>query len=91
MPPPRLDAVGSAIFHASQMILYTLMPLAITTLVLGLDPVAAGIGGLLAVFNSVFHFASFVSLIGPGPTLPLGTSHLSASDQRLIHRPKRLE
>jgi sterol desaturase/sphingolipid hydroxylase (fatty acid hydroxylase superfamily) len=59
--PRRLDVASAFIFHPSEMVFYTLMPLALTTLVLGLDPVAAGIVGLLGVFNTVFQHANLAT------------------------------
>jgi sterol desaturase/sphingolipid hydroxylase (fatty acid hydroxylase superfamily) len=55
--PRRLDVASAAIFHPSEMVLYTVLPLAVTTLLLGLDPLAAAIVGLLATFNAVFQHA----------------------------------
>lgn len=59
--PNRLDVASAAIFHPSEMAFYTLMPLAVTTFVLGLDPVAAGLVGLLGMFNAVFQHASIAT------------------------------
>lgn len=59
--PNRLDVASAAIFHPSEMAFYTLMPLAVTTLVLGLDPVAAGLVGLLGAFNTVFQHANIAT------------------------------
>jgi sterol desaturase/sphingolipid hydroxylase (fatty acid hydroxylase superfamily) len=59
--PRRLDVASAFIFHPSEMVFYTLMPLAVTTLVLGLDPVAAGIVGLLGVLNTVFQHANLAT------------------------------
>jgi sterol desaturase/sphingolipid hydroxylase (fatty acid hydroxylase superfamily) len=55
--PRRLDVASASIFHPSEMVLYTLLPLTVTTLVLGLQPLAAAIVGLLATFNAVFQHA----------------------------------
>jgi sterol desaturase/sphingolipid hydroxylase (fatty acid hydroxylase superfamily) len=55
--PRRLDVASASIFHPSEMVVYTLLPLFVTTLVLGLDPLAAAIVGLLATFNAVFQHA----------------------------------
>lgn len=55
--PRRLDVASASIFHPSEMVLYTLLPLAVTTLVLGLDPLAAALVGLVATFNAVFQHA----------------------------------
>jgi sterol desaturase/sphingolipid hydroxylase (fatty acid hydroxylase superfamily) len=59
--PRRLDVASSLVFHPSEMVFYTLMPLVVTTLVLGIDPVAAGIVGLLGVFNGVFQHANIAT------------------------------
>jgi sterol desaturase/sphingolipid hydroxylase (fatty acid hydroxylase superfamily) len=59
--PRRLDVASAFIFHPSEMVFYTLMPLAVTVLVLGLDPLAAGIVGLLGVVNSVFQHANIAT------------------------------
>jgi sterol desaturase/sphingolipid hydroxylase (fatty acid hydroxylase superfamily) len=59
--PKRLDVASAFVFHPSEMIFYTLMPLAVTTLVLGLDPVAAGIVGLLGVINAVLQHANLAT------------------------------
>ena len=59
--PNRLDVASSAIFHPSEMAFYTLMPLGVTTLVLGLDPLAAGIVGLLGVIDAVFQHANIAT------------------------------
>lgn len=59
--PRRLDVASAAIFHPHEMAFYTLMPLAVTTLVLGLDPLAAAIVGLAGVFNAVFQHANIAT------------------------------
>lgn len=59
--PNRLDVASAAVFHPSEMAFYTLMPLAVTTFVLGLDPVAAGLVGLLGMFNAVFQHANIAT------------------------------
>lgn len=51
--PLRVDIPGSVLFHPTEIIVYTLIPLAITVLVLGLDPLAAAIVGY------VFSLAAF--------------------------------
>jgi sterol desaturase/sphingolipid hydroxylase (fatty acid hydroxylase superfamily) len=56
--PRRLDVASAFIFHPSEMVFYTLMPLAVTTLVLGIDPLAAAIVGLLGVVNAVAQHAN---------------------------------
>jgi sterol desaturase/sphingolipid hydroxylase (fatty acid hydroxylase superfamily) len=59
--PRRLDVSSSAIFHPTEMIFYTLMPMAVTTVVLGIDPLAASIVGLLSTFNTVFQHINVVT------------------------------
>lgn len=59
--PKRLDVSSAAIFHPTEMVFYTLMPLAVTTLVLGLDPLAAGFVGLISTFNAVFQHANLAT------------------------------
>jgi sterol desaturase/sphingolipid hydroxylase (fatty acid hydroxylase superfamily) len=56
--PRRLDAVGAFVFHPTEAAAYTLMGAAVNMIVLGLDPVAASIVGLLGVFNAVFQHAN---------------------------------
>ncbi|HEY8009535.1 MAG TPA: sterol desaturase family protein [Rudaea sp.] len=51
--PLRVDIAGSMLFHPLETVVYTLIPLAITVLVLGLDPLAAAIVGY------VFSLAAF--------------------------------
>jgi sterol desaturase/sphingolipid hydroxylase (fatty acid hydroxylase superfamily) len=56
--PHRLDAAGAFVFHPSEAAAYTLMGVAVNVMLLGLDPVAASIVGLLGVFNAVFQHAN---------------------------------
>jgi len=56
--PRRLDALGAFVFHPTEAAAYTLMGAAVNVIVLGLDPVAAAIVGLLGVFNAVFQHAN---------------------------------
>jgi sterol desaturase/sphingolipid hydroxylase (fatty acid hydroxylase superfamily) len=56
--PRRLDATGAFVFHPTEMVAYTVLGLAVNAVVLGLDPVAASIVGLLGVFNAVFQHAN---------------------------------
>ncbi|WP_332764720.1 sterol desaturase family protein [Phenylobacterium sp.] len=53
--PSRVDISGSMLFHPLEMIVFTLMSLATSTLVLGLDPLAAGITGYVAAFYGMFQ------------------------------------
>jgi sterol desaturase/sphingolipid hydroxylase (fatty acid hydroxylase superfamily) len=59
--PQRLDVSSAAIFHPSEMAFYTLMPLVITTTVLGIEPVATALVGLLSTFNAVFQHANLAT------------------------------
>lgn len=56
--PRRLDAAGAFVFHPTEMAAYTLLGTALNVFVLGLDPMAASIVGLLGVFNAVFQHAN---------------------------------
>lgn len=56
--PNRLDVSSAAIFHPTEMVFYTLMPLTVTTLLLGLEPLAAALVGLLTTFNAVLQHAN---------------------------------
>jgi sterol desaturase/sphingolipid hydroxylase (fatty acid hydroxylase superfamily) len=56
--PRRLDAAGAFVFHPTEAAAYTLMGVAVNAMVLGLDPLAASIVGLLGVFNAVFQHAN---------------------------------
>jgi sterol desaturase/sphingolipid hydroxylase (fatty acid hydroxylase superfamily) len=56
--PRRLDATGAFVFHPSEAAAYTLMGVAVNVMLLGLDPVAASIVGLLGVVNAVFQHAN---------------------------------
>lgn len=53
--PARLDMPGSVFFHPFDAILQSTVSLAAATFVLGLDPLAAGIVGYVAVFYSLFQ------------------------------------
>jgi sterol desaturase/sphingolipid hydroxylase (fatty acid hydroxylase superfamily) len=50
--------LGAFVFHPTEAAAYTLMGAAVNVSVLGLDPVAAAIVGLLGVFNAVFQHAN---------------------------------
>lgn len=53
--PQRVDIPGAVLFHPSEIVVYTLIPLAITVIVLGLDPLAAAITGYLFTFAGLFQ------------------------------------
>lgn len=53
--PRRVDMSGSMLFHPLEMIVFTLMGVGVTTLVLGLDPLAAAITGYVAAFYGMFQ------------------------------------
>ena len=55
--PKRVDIAGSLVFHPTEIIVQTLLQLFITVIVLGLDPVAAALGGyVIAVFSFFQHW-----------------------------------
>jgi sterol desaturase/sphingolipid hydroxylase (fatty acid hydroxylase superfamily) len=56
--PRRLDAWSAFVFHPTEAALYTLLGLGVNVLLLGLDPVAASLVGLLGVFNALFQHAN---------------------------------
>ena len=43
--PLRVDIPGALLFHPTEIVVYTLIPLMVTVIVLGLDPLAAAITG----------------------------------------------
>jgi sterol desaturase/sphingolipid hydroxylase (fatty acid hydroxylase superfamily) len=53
--PLRVDIPGAVIFHPVETAVYTLIPLAVTVIVLGLDPLAAAIVGYLFTFVGFFQ------------------------------------
>jgi sterol desaturase/sphingolipid hydroxylase (fatty acid hydroxylase superfamily) len=53
--PKRLDIPGSVFFHPFEMILQNVLSITVATLVLGLEPLAAGIVGYVAIFYSLFQ------------------------------------
>lgn len=53
--PQRIDMSGAALFHPLEMVVFAALSLAVTTLVLGLDPLAAALTGYIAAFYSFFQ------------------------------------
>ncbi len=53
--PQRVDIAGSALFHPTEMIVFASISTVVTTLVLGLDPLAAAIVGYIAAFYGMFQ------------------------------------
>lgn len=53
--PTRIDMSGAMFFHPFEMIAFSLMGLVTTTLVLGLDPLAAALTGYVAAFYGMFQ------------------------------------
>jgi sterol desaturase/sphingolipid hydroxylase (fatty acid hydroxylase superfamily) len=53
--PQRVDIPGSVLFHPLEMAAYTVIPLFVTVIVLGLDPLAAAITGYLFAFAGMFQ------------------------------------
>lgn len=53
--PQRVDMSGAALFHPLETLVFFTMATIITTLVLGLDPVAAALTGYIAAFYSYFQ------------------------------------
>jgi sterol desaturase/sphingolipid hydroxylase (fatty acid hydroxylase superfamily) len=53
--PQRVDVSGSALFHPFEMVVQVLLQLFVTVLVLGLDPLAAALTGVVAAFHGIFQ------------------------------------
>jgi len=53
--PQRMDMSGAALFHPLETIVFFVMATVVTTLVLGLDPVAAALTGYVAAFYGYFQ------------------------------------
>jgi len=53
--PQRIDMSGAALFHPFETIVFFALAAVITTLVLGLDPVAAAATGYVAAFYGYFQ------------------------------------
>jgi sterol desaturase/sphingolipid hydroxylase (fatty acid hydroxylase superfamily) len=53
--PQRVDMSGAALFHPLETIAFLLIGALVTTLVLGLDPVAAALTGYIAAFYGYFQ------------------------------------
>ena len=53
--PNQVDIPGSQVFHPTEMIVYTLLPLAVTVTLLGLDPLAASLVGYWFAFSGYFQ------------------------------------
>ena len=53
--PQRVDISGSALFHPVEMVLQTLLQLFVTVIVLGLEPLAAALVGVVAAFYGMFQ------------------------------------
>ena len=53
--PQRVDIPGALLFHPLETAAYTVIPLVVTVIVLGLDPLAAAITGYLLAFAGLFQ------------------------------------
>ncbi|HEX4986600.1 MAG TPA: sterol desaturase family protein [Burkholderiales bacterium] len=53
--PQRMDMSGAAVFHPLEMAVFAALSVVVTTLVLGLDPLAAALTGYVASFYSFFQ------------------------------------
>ena len=53
--PQRMDMSGAALFHPLETIAFLLIATIVTTLLLGLDPVAAALTGYIAAFYGYFQ------------------------------------
>jgi len=53
--PQQVDVSGSALFHPFEMVVQVLLQLFITVIVLGLDPLAASLTGVVAALHGIFQ------------------------------------
>ena len=53
--PQQVDISGSALFHPFEMLVQVLLQLFVTVLVLGIDPVAAALTGVVAALHGIFQ------------------------------------
>jgi sterol desaturase/sphingolipid hydroxylase (fatty acid hydroxylase superfamily) len=53
--PQRVDVSGSVLFHPFEMVVQVLLQLFVTVLVLGLDPLAAALTGVVAALHGIFQ------------------------------------
>jgi sterol desaturase/sphingolipid hydroxylase (fatty acid hydroxylase superfamily) len=53
--PQRVDMPGSVLFHPFEMVAFAAISVVTTTIVLGLDPVAAAVTGYIAAFYGLFQ------------------------------------
>src|SRR3954453_18211195 len=53
--PQRVDMSGAALFHPLETIAFVLIATLVTTLLLGLDPIAAALTGYIAAFYGYFQ------------------------------------
>jgi len=53
--PQRVDISGSTLFHPVDMVLQTVLQLFVTVVVLGLDPLAAALVGVVVAFHGIFQ------------------------------------
>lgn len=53
--PQRIDMSGAALFHPLETLVFLLISIVTTTLVLGLDPIAAALTGYIAAFYGYFQ------------------------------------
>lgn len=53
--PQRVDIPGAVLFHPLEMVVQVLLQLFVTVIVLGLDPLAAALVGVVAAFHGLFQ------------------------------------
>jgi len=53
--PQRVDIPGALLFHPFEMVVQVLLQLIVTVLVLGLDPLAASLTGVVAALHGIFQ------------------------------------
>ncbi|MBE7420040.1 MAG: sterol desaturase family protein [Ideonella sp.] len=53
--PQRVDVSGAALFHPFEMVVQVLLQLFVTVIVLGLEPLAAALVGVIAAFAGIYQ------------------------------------
>lgn len=82
--PQRVDIAGSALFHPTEMLAFALIATTVTTLVLGLDPVAAAAVGYIAAFYGMFQHCNIRTPVWLGYLIQRPESHC-IHHQRGVH------
>ena len=77
-----MDMSGAALFHPLETIVFFLIATLVSTLVLGLDPVAAALTGYIAAFYGYFQHMNIRTPRWLGYFIPAAGSPLHPSSAR---------